>query len=71
MKMTVNRNVTINLNDNDVNVLTQARFILEDMLNSISDLEDDDIVLIEYDGGLYKYTRKDVAKAFIALDTLV
>lgn len=69
--MTVSRNVTINLNDNDVNALTQAQLILEDMLDSISDLEDDDIVSIEYGDGSFKNTRKDVVKAWTALNTLI
>lgn len=71
MKMTVNRSVTINLDNDDCDALMKARFILEDMLDGISDLEDNDIVLIQYGDGLFKHERKDVAKAFIALDNLI
>ena len=70
MKMTVNRNITINLDNDDYDALMKARFILEDMLDGIPDLEDNDIVLIQYEGGSYKNTRQDIANAFKALDTL-
>lgn len=69
--MTVNRSATINLDNDDYDALMKARFILEDMLDGISDLEDNDVILIQYGGGSYKNERKDVAEAFMALDKLI